>query len=63
MHIIITIESMTIVPSISSFHPKLIPMFFHIDSIKEFKNYVQKWNFTSIVNYFTSVKGGKKQQG
>lgn len=63
MHIIITIESTTIMSSISSFHLKLIPMFFHIDSIREFKNYVQRWNFTSIVIYFTSVRGGKNNKG
>jgi len=36
MHIVITIELTTIVSSISNFHPKLIPTFFHIDSIREF---------------------------
>jgi hypothetical protein len=35
MHVIITIESTTIVSLILTFKPKLIPMFFHMDSIKE----------------------------
>jgi hypothetical protein len=31
MHIIITIQSMIIMPSIILFEPKLVPMFFHIN--------------------------------
>jgi hypothetical protein len=38
MHVVITIESITIVSSILTFQPELIPMFFHMDSIKIFKN-------------------------
>ncbi len=38
MHVIITIESTTIVLLIPTFQPKLIPMFFHMDSIKKFKS-------------------------
>jgi hypothetical protein len=39
MHVVITIKSTTIVSSILAIQPKLIPMFFHMDSIREFRNY------------------------
>ncbi len=35
MHVI-TIESITIVSSILAFQPELVPMFFHMDSIRKF---------------------------
>jgi hypothetical protein len=38
MHVVIIIESTTIVSLIHAFQPKLIPMFFHMDSIKKFKS-------------------------
>ena len=38
MHVVITVELMIIVLSITVFELKLIPMFFHMDSIREFKN-------------------------
>ncbi len=38
MHVVIIIESTTIVSIILPFQPELIPMFCHMDSIKEFKN-------------------------
>ncbi len=41
MHVVITIESTTIVSSIPAFQPELVPMFYHMDSIREFKNYIQ----------------------
>jgi hypothetical protein len=34
MHVVIIVESMTIVSSITHFKPELFPMFFHMDSIK-----------------------------
>jgi hypothetical protein len=34
MHVVITIESTTIVSSIPTFQLELVPMFFHMDSIK-----------------------------
>jgi len=34
MHVVITIELTTIVSLIPTFQPKLIPMFFHMDSIR-----------------------------
>ncbi len=38
MYVVITIQSTTIVSSIPAFQPKLIPMFLHMDSIKEFRS-------------------------
>jgi hypothetical protein len=37
MHVVITIESTTIVSLILTFGPKLILMFFRVDSIRKFK--------------------------
>ncbi len=34
MHVVITIASTTIVKLIPTFQPKLVPMFFHMDSIR-----------------------------
>ncbi len=34
MHVVITIESTTIVSLLLTFQPKLVPMFFHMDSIR-----------------------------
>jgi len=41
MHVVITIESTTIVSSILSFQLELVPMFFHMDSIRKFKSSIQ----------------------
>ncbi len=38
MHVVITIESTTIVLLILAFQFELISMFFHMDSIREFKS-------------------------
>jgi hypothetical protein len=40
MHIVITIESTTIVSSILASQSELIPMFFHMDSIRKFKSFI-----------------------
>jgi hypothetical protein len=37
MHVVITIELMTIMSPITIFELKLVPMFFHMDSIKNSK--------------------------
>jgi hypothetical protein len=42
MHIVTIVESTTIVLSIFSFQLELVPLFFQIDSIKKFRNYIQK---------------------
>jgi hypothetical protein len=44
MHVIITIESTTIVSSILAFQPKLIPM----DSIRKFRSFIKSWRSTTI---------------
>jgi len=36
MHVVITIESTTIMSSIPAFQHELTPMFFHMDSIRKF---------------------------
>jgi hypothetical protein len=64
MYVVIT--STTIVSSIPAFHVKLIPMFFHMDSIKEFRSSIQSWRFATIVIIVLGVNGigdskGKKQ--
>jgi hypothetical protein len=41
MHVVIKIESTTIVSSIFAFHLELVPMFFHMDSIREFRNFIK----------------------
>jgi hypothetical protein len=41
MHVVITIESMTIMSLITIFEPKWVSMFFHMDSIREFKSFFQ----------------------
>jgi hypothetical protein len=40
MHVVITIESTTIMSSIPAFQPKLIPMFFHMDSVRKFISFI-----------------------
>jgi len=40
MHVVIIIESITIMSSILAFQPKLVLMFFHMDSIREFKKFI-----------------------
>jgi len=57
MHVVITIELITIVSSILAFQPKLVPMFFHRYSIKEFKSFIQNCRSTTIVVIIIGVKG------
>jgi hypothetical protein len=40
IHVIITIESMTIVSSIFTLQLELVPMFFHMDFTKKIKTYI-----------------------
>jgi hypothetical protein len=40
MHVVITIDSTTILSSIHAFQLKLVPMFFHMDSIKKFRSFI-----------------------
>jgi hypothetical protein len=57
MHVIITIESTTIVSSILTFQPKLVPMFFHMDLFREFQNFIQSWKSTTIAIIIIGVRG------
>jgi hypothetical protein len=41
MHVVIPVKSTTIVSPITTFELELIPMFFYMDSIKEFKSSFQ----------------------
>jgi len=41
MHVVITIESTTIVSSIPAFKFELVYMFFHMDSIGKFRSSIQ----------------------
>jgi hypothetical protein len=50
MHVFITKDSTMVVSSISPFEPKLVIMFFHIDSIKEFITLVQIWVFAILLS-------------
>jgi len=56
MDVVITIESITIVSSIPAFQPELIPMFFHMDSIREFRSFIQNWRFATIIVIVISVR-------
>ncbi len=38
IHVVITIESITVVSWIPTFQLELIPMFFHMDSIRKFRS-------------------------
>ncbi len=66
MHVVTTIEPTTIVSSILTFQHELIPMFFHMDSIKEFINSIKSWRFSTIAIIVVGVRGigdnkGEKQ--
>jgi hypothetical protein len=63
MHVVITIKSTTILLSIPAFQPKLIPMFFHMDSIREFKSFIQSWRSTTIAIIIIVVKGVGDNKG
>ncbi len=41
MHVVVTIELMTIMSPIIVFELELVPMFCHMDSIREFRNSFQ----------------------
>ncbi len=63
MHIVIIVESTTIVSSISSCDLELVPIVFYTNSIKEFKTFVQSWNSTNIMVIVISVRGGGDNNG
>jgi hypothetical protein len=57
MHVVIMIDSTTIVSLILTFQLELIPMFFHMDSIREFKSSIQSWRFVTILVIMIGVRG------
>jgi hypothetical protein len=57
MHVVIIIELITIVSSILIFQLELVPMFFHIDSIRELRSSIQSWRFVTSVVIVTNVRG------
>jgi hypothetical protein len=63
MHAIIIIELTTIVLSIIIFELKLVPMFFHMDSIKEIRNLLQSWSLATMSFIIVGVKGGRNNEG
>jgi hypothetical protein len=63
MHVVITIELTTIMSLVLAFQLKLIPMFFHMDSIREFKSFIQSWRSTTIVIIVINVKRVKDIKG
>jgi hypothetical protein len=63
MHVVITIELTTIVSSIPTFQPKLIPMFFHMDSIREFRSSIQNWRSSTIAIIIVGVRGIRDSKG
>jgi hypothetical protein len=63
MHGIIIIELMAIVSSITVFELKLVPMFFHMDSIRKVRSSLQSWSLATISFIIISVKGGRNNKG
>jgi hypothetical protein len=57
MHVVITIKSITIVSLILAFQLELVPMFFHLDSIREFKSYIYSYKSVTIVVIVICVRG------
>ncbi len=57
MHVFIIIELTTIVLSIPAFQHELIPMFFHMDSNREFRSSIQSWRYVTIAIIVIGVRG------
>jgi hypothetical protein len=57
MHVVIIIELMIIVSLITIFEPKLVSMFFHMDSIREILIFLQGWSFVTIAIIIVGVRG------
>jgi len=57
MHVIITIKSTTIVSSILAFQPDLIPMFFHMNSVRESRSSIYSWRSITIVVIIVGLMG------
>jgi hypothetical protein len=63
IHVVITIKSTTLMLSIIDFELQLVPMFFHMNSIRKFISFLQSWNFITIVVIIVGVKGGGDSKG
>jgi hypothetical protein len=63
IHVVITIELTTIMSLILTFQPKLIPMFFHMNFIREFRSSIQNWRSTTSVVIIIGVRGIKDSKG
>jgi hypothetical protein len=63
MHVVITIELTTIRSPIIVFELELVPMFFHMDSIWEFKSSFQSWSFIIIAIIVVGVRGKGNNKG
>jgi hypothetical protein len=63
MHVVIIVESTTIVSPITIFESKLVPMFFHMNLIIKFIIFFQNWRFVTIVVLIVGVKGGGNSKG
>jgi hypothetical protein len=57
MHVVITIESTTIVSSIRALQLKLVLMFFHMDLIIKFQNFIHSWRSTTIAKIVIGARG------
>jgi len=51
------------VSSIPAFQPKLIPMFFHMDSIRKFRSSIQSWRYSTIGIIVIDVRGVGDSKG
>ncbi len=63
MHVVIIIELMIIVSLITIFEPKLVSMFFHMDSIREILIFLQGWSFVTIAIIIVGVRGWRNNKG
>jgi len=51
------------VSSILAFQLELIPMFFHMDSIRKFKSFIKSWRSATIVVIVIGVRGVGDNRG
>jgi hypothetical protein len=63
MHVVITIESTAIVSLIPAFQSELIPMFFHMNSIRKFKISIQSCRSFTIVSIVIGIRGIRNSKG
>jgi hypothetical protein len=63
MHVVITIESMTIISPITLFELKFVPMFFHMDSIRKFKSFFLNWSYATVVVIIVGARRKRNSKG